>query len=188
MPLKRPPRHVRPDWLQVRNAAPDDSGPAEILIYGEIGADWFGNSGVGAEAFVEELRAIPAAREIVVGIHSPGGSVWDGLAIYNQLRSRQARVTVRIDGVAASIASVIAMAGKRIVMAPASRLMIHNPYAMALGGAPALRKAADELDRVGELLASIYCERTGCSREDVLAWMSAETWFNANEEIGRAHV
>ena len=123
-----------PKWLKIRNAAPETSGPVELLIYGQIGVDWLDRSGVEAEAFVEALRGVPASREIIVGLHSPGGCVWDGLAIYNHLKSRQARVTIRIDGIAASIASVIAMAGSRIVMAPSSRLMVHNPLAMSVGG------------------------------------------------------
>lgn len=172
-----------PKWLTIRNAAQDTTGPVELLIYGEIGADWFNNSGVEAKAFVDALRSVPASREIVVGIHSPGGNVWDGLAIFNQLRSRKGRVTVRIDGIAASIASVIAMAGGRIVMAPSSRMMVHNPYALAMGGSAAMRKAADELDRVGELLANIYAERSGATGAEIRDWMDAETWFNADEAL-----
>ena len=172
---------MRPSWLTIRNAAADSAEPVEILIYGEIGTDWFGQAGVDAEAFVEELRQIPANREIVVGIHSPGGNVYAGLAIFGQLRSRQSRVTIRIDGLAASIASIIAMAGKRIVMPPSSRIMIHDPYAMAVGGAQDMRKAADELDRMSNLLGGIYSERTGLPLADVLEMMAAETWLNADE-------
>lgn len=170
-----------PNWLQVRNAAPDAKGPVEICIYDEIGQDWFGDSGVDAQAFVDALREIPATKEILVCFNSPGGNVYDGLAIYHALAARRKYVTARVDGLCASIASIIAMAASRIQMCEGGRMMIHDPFAMVAGNAEAMRKAADQLDAHGETLAGIYARRIGKTRDEVRTAMKAETWYNADE-------
>jgi hypothetical protein len=119
----------------------------------------------------------------VVEINSPGGNVWDGLAIYNMLRGRQAPVTTRVVGIAASIASVIALAGDSIEMAEASLFMIHDPSGMVAGTSDDMRKMANALDQHAEILAGIYTKRTGKTSAQIRAAMTAETWFTAQEAI-----
>lgn len=167
-------------WFRVVNEE-DASKPVEILIYDQIGKDWWDDSGVGAKAFADELKKIAADREIVVGINSPGGSVWDGLAIYHQLQARKAKVTTRVDGVAISAASFIAMAGRELRMPKNTLMMIHEPAALAAGDAEEMRKAAEALDRHGEVIAGIYADKTGKPAKDMRALMREETWFTGQE-------
>src|SRR3954467_6739949 len=102
-----PPKSSNRPWFTIKNEASKDA--AEILIYDQIGKDWWSDEGVSAKEFANGLKAIPLDREINVHINSPGGNVWDGLAIFNQLKARQSKVVITIDGLAASIASVIAL-------------------------------------------------------------------------------
>jgi hypothetical protein len=119
----------------------------------------------------------------VVEINSPGGNVWDGLAIYNMLRGRQAPVTTRVVGIAASIASIIALAGDTVEIADAALIMIHDPSGMVAGSSEDMRKMADALDQHAEVLAGIYRKKTGRSIESIRAAMKSETWFTADEAI-----
>lgn len=164
-------------WFSIKNEASNEA--AEILIYDEIGI--YGWDGVTAESFVEQLKAIPRDREIVVGINSPGGSVANGLAIYNLLRARRDKVTTRIDGVAASIASVIALAGKEVKMPKAALFMIHNPWTYASGDAAEFRRFADALDVHAEAIAAAYHAKTGKPLDEIHAKMDEETWFTGQE-------
>lgn len=168
------------DWYRIRNAAEDDDGPAEILIYDEIGYGWWG--GVSAQDFAKDLGAI-TADEITVRLNSPGGDVFDGIAILNALRSHKATITVYVDGLAASAASFIAMAGDEIVMRRNSEMMIHDASSYGAGNAGDLRKRADDLDRVSNNIASIYAERTGGTTEEWRDFMLAETWYSAQEAV-----
>src|SRR5690606_5098984 len=154
---------------------------AEILIYDEIGENWWGE-GISAKRFAEELSEIKASR-IDVRINSGGGSVFEGNAIYNALVRHPARVETYIDGIAASIASVIAMAGERIHIAANAFIMIHNPHGVVWGEAVDMRKMADTLDTVRGSLVGTYARRTGQDTAQIEAWMDAETWFNAEEAI-----
>lgn len=156
---------------------------AEILIYEEIGLDWWTGEGTTAKSFRADLAALPAAAALTVRINSPGGEVFDGFAIYQALKDWAGEVTVHVDGVAASIASVIAMAGQRVVMAGPAMLMIHDPWGYAVGNAAELRKQADVMDKVATSIASAYVERTGRAEADIRAEMSAETWFTADEAV-----
>lgn len=156
-----------------------DSDEAEILIYDEIGASWYGE-GITAEGFVRDLAKLDA-KTIRVRVNSGGGSVFEGLAIYNALRRHNAKIVTEIDGVAASIASVIALAGQEVRMADNAFLMIHNPHGVAVGNAADVRKFAELLETVGGSLAGIYVDRTGKDEETVQAWMDEETWFSAEE-------
>lgn len=158
------------------------AGVAEIEIYDPIGQDWFGN-GVTAKKFRDDLKALGNISEIVLRINSPGGEVFDGFAIYNALKEHAARIVVHIDGLAASIASVIAMAGDEIIMGEGAMMMIHDPWTIALGDADDMRKVAEMLDKVGEGLIDAYVTRTKQSRAVVDEWMKAETWFTADEAI-----
>ena len=151
---------------------------ATVRIYDEVGAGFFG--GLTAKAFAEELDDLGAIDELSVRINSPGGSVFEGLAIYNTLLSHPAKVTVDIDGLAASIASIIAMAGDEVRMAKSAKMMIHNPWTIAIGDAAEMRKAADQLDGSRDSLLDIYAGRSSKSRAELLAMMDDETWFGAD--------
>jgi ATP-dependent protease ClpP protease subunit len=155
---------------------------AEVLIYDPIGADWLGN-GVTAKGFRDDLAAMGDVEDITVRINSPGGEVFDGLSIYNTLKEHPAKVTVHVDGLAASIASVIAMAGDRIVMGEGAMFMVHSPWTVAMGNADNMRATADMLDKVEVGLVDAYVSRTGKTRDVVEAWMSGETWFTTREAI-----
>jgi len=156
--------------------------PAVLQIFDQIGEDWFGGSGISAKAFSDALQSV-GPGPLVVEINSPGGNVWDGLAIYNMLRGRQAPVTTRVVGIAASIASIIALAGDTIEMAEASLFMIHDPSGMVAGTSDDMRKMANALDQHAEILAGIYTKRTGKTSAQIRAAMTAETWFTAQEAI-----
>lgn len=169
----------RPQWYQIRNAAPDAAGPAELLIYDEIDS-WMG---VSAEQLARDISALDDSRELVVRINSPGGNVYDGVAILNSLRGHPGKVTVVVDGLAASAASVIAMGGDEIVMNRNSELMVHNGRAVAVGGAEDMRRMAERLEAVNANLATIYAERAGGTPEDWRAVMAAETWYSAEEAV-----
>ena len=175
------------NWLSYQPRA-SAMEPATIQIFDQIGEDWFGGSGVSAKAFSQTLQDI-GQGPLVVEINSPGGNVWDGLSIYNMLRGRQAPVTTRVVGIAASIASIIALAGDTVEMAEASLFMIHDPSGMVAGTSEDMRKMADALDQHAEVLAGIYAKATGKPTSQIRAAMKAETWFTAEEAIrfGLAH-
>ena len=175
------------NWLSYQPRA-SAMEPATIQIFDQIGEDWFGGSGVSAKAFSQTLQDI-GQGPLVVEINSPGGNVWDGLSIYNMLRGRQAPVTTRVVGIAASIASIIALAGDTVEMAEASLFMIHDPSGMVAGTSEDMRKMADALDQHAEVLAGIYAKATGKPVTQIRAAMKAETWFTAQEAIrfGLAH-
>ncbi|HUW56579.1 MAG TPA: head maturation protease, ClpP-related [Planctomycetota bacterium] len=168
-----------PQLLCQIRASDTKKDEAEILIYDEIGASWFGE-GITAKQFVTDLGAIDAKR-IRVRINSGGGSAFEGLAIYNALRNHEAKITTEIDGVAASIASVIALAGQTVKMADNAFFMIHNPAGLVMGDANDMREFADLLDKVGGSLAHVYAEKSGQDDDQIQDWMDAETWFTAEE-------
>lgn len=151
----------------------------EIWLYDSVGAGWFG--GMSANDFVRELRGLGKVDTINLHINSPGGSVFDGVAIYNALKSHPAAVEVDVDGVAASIASVIAMAGEEIRIADNAMMMIHDPYTMAAGDASELRKSADLLDQIAAVIRTTYAKRTGLDEATIGAMMAEETWMSAAE-------
>ena len=169
------------NWLSYQPRASVHE-PAVLQIFDQIGEDWFGGSGISAKAFSDALQSV-GPGPLVVEINSPGGNVWDGLAIYNMLRGRQAPVTTRVVGIAASIASIIALAGDSIEMAEASLFMIHDPSGMVAGTSDDMRKMANALDQHAEILAGIYTKRTGKTSAQIRAAMTAETWFTAQEAI-----
>ncbi len=120
---------------------------------------------------------------IRVHLNSPGGDVFEGMTMLNLLKAHSARVEVLVDGIAASAASFVAMAGDRIVMGEGSMLMIHNPMTIMWGNAAELRKQAEVLDKVAGEMAGIYAKRTGKSEDQARAWMDAETWFTGKEAV-----
>ena len=158
------------NWYEIKAQAQSDQ-PTEVFIYDEIGG-W----GVTAAQFVRDMKAL-GDRPLNIRINSPGGSVFDGLAIYHYLSARP-NVTVTVDGIAASIASIIAMAGTKRVMPESAYLMIHNPWTGAIGEAKDLREQADLLDKLGETLAGIYVKVTKKGKETIRAMMDAETWID----------
>jgi len=162
-------------WYRITNAA---DGDAEVMLYDEIGG-WYGST---ADEFVAELRGITAPR-MTVRINSPGGSVFEGIAIANALRNHPAQVTVQVDGIAASIASVIAMAGDRIVMMPSSTLMIHDASGVCMGNAGDMQEMADLLDLLSNNIADVYASRAGGTRDDWRAAMRAESWYLAQDAV-----
>lgn len=165
----------RRDWYRISNLA--GTGAAEVWVYDEIG--WFG---VSAQDFVRELTTIKADK-IDLHISSPGGDVFDGLAIYQALRNHPAQVTTYVDSLAASAASFIAMAGDVRVIAPHAQMMIHEAWGMCVGNAAEMAKMQDELDRLSANLAGIYAKRAGGDAETWRAAMRAETWYSAEEAV-----
>lgn len=169
------------DWLYYQPAA-SAGETATIQIFDQIGEDWFGGSGLSGKQFSDVLNEV-GNGPLLVEINSPGGNVWDGLSIYNQLRGRRAPVTTRVVGIAASIASIIALAGDKVEMAEAALMMIHDPSGMASGTSEDMRKMADALDQHAEVLVGVYAKKTGKSPEAIRAAMKAETWFTTQEAI-----
>lgn len=157
-------------WYQIKASA-NSTQPTEVLIYDEIGG-W----GISASQFVRDVQAL-GPGPINVRINSPGGSVFDGLAIYNFLASRP-DVTITVDGLAASSASIIAMASPVRRMPEGAFLMVHNPWNVVAGNAEELRQQADLLDQFSLTLAGIYSKATGIARDAVKAMMDAETWID----------
>lgn len=159
-------------WYRIKNQI---NGPTQLHIYDEIG--YFG---VSAKDLVRDLADVNGPLEL--HLNSPGGEVAEGIAIYNTLMSRS-DVTVMIDGIAASIASVIAMAGNPILIARTAQMMVHDGYAMAIGDAQDFRDQAEVLDKASNLIASVYADHTG---KPLAYWreiMKAETWYDSQEAI-----
>lgn len=159
---------------------------AEVFIYDQIGRNFFGE-GVAAEDFIKELKALDlkTGDTLNVRINSPGGSVFEGIAIHNYLRTLKAKVVVTVDGVAASIASAIAMAGDSIEMPQNAMMMIHNPMMLSIGNAETMRKAAQDLDQIRDAMAASYLRRIKAGREELYAMLDAETWLTANEAVAK---
>jgi ATP-dependent protease ClpP protease subunit len=167
-------RSGRADWYRIENHNADT---ADLYIYDEIG--YFG---VTASDLLNELAAVTAGT-INVRINSPGGDVFDGIAIYNALLSHPATVNTTVDSLAASAASFITMAGETITMSPHSQMMIHDAHGLAIGNAQDMRDLADLLDRQSDNIASIYADRAGGSIADWRTAMKAETWYSAAEAV-----
>lgn len=167
-----------PKWYQI-NAKGDKS--AEITIYGDIGESWYGE-GITAKQFVKDLAALNVDT-LTVRINSYGGAVADGLAIYNAIKRHKASTTIAIDGVAVSIASLIAMAGDKVEMADNALMMIHAPWGGAMGNSKDMRDMADVLDKFASAMSSSYADKTGKTIEAVMSWLSdgADHWFTAAE-------
>lgn len=160
------------------SAAKNAKGEADIYIYDEIGG-W----GVSAKQFKATLKSFGDVARINLSIHSPGGSIIEGNAIYNELLSHPAKVSVKIGGWAASMASVIAMAGDEIEIPSNAYLMIHNPWTVSIGDSETLRKDADLMDKMRESIVTAYQRHTDLSREDIIDLMNAETWMTGNEAV-----
>ena len=154
----------------------------EIIIYGDIVSYQWADTDVSATSFKDELDTLGDVNQLDVYINSGGGSVFEGIAIYNMLKRHKAKVNIYVDALAASIASVIAMSGDTIFMPKNSMMMIHNAWTYSVGNADDLRKAADDLDRINESSNQAYRERNLTISEDELqSLLDAETWLSADE-------
>ncbi|MDI3794053.1 Clp protease ClpP [Pseudomonas aeruginosa] len=153
-------------------------GVAEILLYDEIGV-W----GITAQQFARELKALGDLSLISLRIHSPGGDVFEGTAIYNLLKNHPARVEAHVDGLAASMASVIAMAADTIYMPENAMMMVHRPWGIQGGEADDMRRYADLLEKIEGTMVAAYMAKTGKSEEDIKALLKAETWMDGREAV-----
>lgn len=175
---------ARPDALErwepeVRAAA---DGDATITIYDVIGQDYWSGDGVTAKRISAALRSI-GERDVTVNINSPGGDFFEGVAIFNLLRAHPHKVTVKVMGLAASAASVIAMAGDEILMGEGSFLMIHNAWAVAVGNRHDMAAAAEQLAPFDEAMAQVYAARSGMTPADAAVMMDKETWLTASQAL-----
>ena len=167
-------------WYTIRARASGAQGSrTEVLIYDEIGA-----YGVTAKGVLAELGALPADAAIDLRLNSPGGSVFDAVAIYNAMKRHPGEITVWIDGIAASAASYIAMAGDTIVMPENAFLMIHDPSGLVMGTAEDMRATAEALDKVKGSLIQGYAAKSGKPDDEIAALMAAETWLDATDALG----
>lgn len=166
------------NWYTITNKA----DKAEVWIYEEIGEDFWTGGGVTAKNFQKELSAIKAPQ-IDLHINSPGGAVFDGVTIYNLLKQHPANVTTFIDGIAASIASVIALAGDKVIMAENALYMMHNPSGLVMGNSEDMRKMAEVLDKIRGTMTGVYTGKSGKSDDEINAMLDAETWMTADEAL-----
>ena len=162
------------DWYRIENKA--DTGSSEVFIYDEIGG-----YGVSSGDFLNDLRGVQG--DVTLHLNSPGGDVFDGLTIYQHLKSRTGETTVVVDGLAASIASVIAMGADKVVMAPKATMMIHEGWTAAVGNSADMRKLADLLDKTSSNIASVYADKAGGTVDFWRDRMRDETWYSADEAL-----
>jgi len=174
---------MRPDalerWEPGVCAAVEDA--ASVSIYEQIGASWDG-SGFTASRMGAILRNI-GARDVTVNVNSPGGDFFEGVAIYNLLRQHKAKVTIQVMGLAASAASVIAMAGDEILMGDGAFLMIHNAWAVGVGNRHDFKAASEQLAPFDQAMAEVYAARSGKSVEEAAEMMDKETWIGAAQAV-----
>jgi len=152
-----------------------------LLIYGPLG-EGQGDHAIVAANVVQQIQDF-RGQAIDIYINSPGGVVYEGLAIYNALRRHPARKTVHIDGICASAATIVAMAGDRIIAADNATVMVHAVYNTVRGNAADMRKEAEVLDQLTDTLVNLYVQRTGRPRDEVARWVAEETWFTAAEAL-----
>ena len=165
------------DWIE----SEDKDGERVLHLDGTIAEDsWWGDE-VTPALFKKELNR--ASGPLTIWINSYGGDVFAAAQIYNMIREYPGKVTVKIDGIAASAATVIAMAGDEVLMSPVSMMMIHNPWTWASGDSKELEKVIKELDSVKQTIINAYEIKTGKSREEISRLMDEETWFDANWAI-----
>ncbi|MBF0308121.1 MAG: Clp protease ClpP [Magnetococcales bacterium] len=172
------------NWFNMAaKAAQNGKKTAEIAIYGPIMDEKWSDEEVAPVDFAAELKALGDVEQIDLRINSPGGSVFAGFAIHNMLVRHPAKVVAHVDGLAASIASVIAMAGDEIHMPANALMMIHDPSGMVWGGASDMRKMADSLDKITEGIVASYQRHSGKTIEEIKALMAAETWMTGNDAV-----
>lgn len=180
-----------PQWYTIRAKAgarvsasgAAQAAAAEILIYGDIGESWYGDT-IAASNFVRDVAALDV-EELTVRINSYGGSVTDGIAIHNALKRHKAHVTTVVDGIAASISSLIAMAGDTVEMAENAQLMIHAPWGWNSGNSTAMREYADMLDSWADAMSTTYASKTGTDKAEMLALLTdgKDHWYTAEQAL-----
>jgi len=163
------------NWYSIKNKS---AGELNVSIHEEIGM-W----GITAAEFIDELRAPKNVDKINLSIHTPGGSVLDGFAMYNALKSHPAKVYGHVEGIAASAGSFILMASDYISMPEDSWVMIHNAYGGAFGDSEEIRKAADIVEKLQDSVINIYHKRTGKDVNELADMMKEETWMNAHQAV-----
>lgn len=163
------------DWYSIANKSSAER--VDVYLYDEIGV--FGTT---ADDLIRELKEIKTSQ-IVVHINSVGGDIFDGVTVYNALRTHPSPVTTTVDSLAASIASVIVQAGDIRLMLTGSQMMIHEAWGLGMGGAEAMREYADLLDKQTDNIAGIYAERSGGDQDDLLTLMKNETWLSPAEAV-----
>ncbi|MBL4621013.1 MAG: Clp protease ClpP [Immundisolibacteraceae bacterium] len=152
----------------------------EILIYDEIGEGWY-DEGITGKSIKRQLMNLEG--DITVRINSLGGDVFEAAAIYNLLKEYEGKVIVKIDSIAASAASVIAMAGDEVIVPSNAMIMIHNPWTFAYGESKDFLKTAERLDKIKETIANVYIENTGISKNEIHEMMDEETWLTSEEAV-----
>lgn len=172
----KPPSASTAPWYKIVNKKKDDV--TKVYLYDAIGG-WFG---VEVNDFIKELNDIESS-EIHLHINSPGGNVYDGIAIYNSLRQHDAEVTTYVDALAASAASFIAMAGEKVIMARNATMMIHDAIGICMGNMQDMQDTAEILDKVSNNIADIYAFNAGGETDEWRALMIAETWYSAQEAV-----
>lgn len=168
-------------WNTGIKAATDDPDTT-IYILDQIGYDWWTGEGTTARRISAALKAI-GEQDITVVINSPGGDLFEGISIYNLLKQHPAKVTVKIIGMAASAASVIAMAGDERLIAKTAFYMIHNCWLMAIGNRNELREVADTMEKFDSQMASLYADTTGQPLDNIVTMLDAETWLTSAESL-----
>ena len=170
---RRPKARTTKDWYRIENKA---TGPSEVYIYDEIGG-----FGVSVGDFLAEVRDVKGPLNL--HLNSPGGDVFDGMAVYSALKRREEPTTVTVDGLAASIASVIALGADKVVMAPKAKMMIHDGWTAAAGNARDFGKLVALLDDTSNTIASVYDDKAGGGVEFWRERMREETWYSADEAL-----
>lgn len=168
-------------WTPTLMAAKESD--ASISVLDPIGVDFWTGEGVTAKRIGAALRSIGEEKDVVVNINSPGGDLFEGMTIYNLLREHKGKVTVKVLGLAASAASIIAMAGDEVQIARAGFLMVHNTWVAAIGNRHDMREIADRLEPFDMAMADIYTARTGLDPKAVTKKMDAETWINGTAAV-----
>jgi len=171
----------KPFW-QFRNAV-NEPKTGELLLYGSISSVSWWEDDVTPKLFKKDLDALGDISELKIYINSDGGDVFAGQAIHSMLKRHSAHKTVYIDGLAASIASVIAMAGDTIVMPRNAMMMVHNPWTFAWGDSNDFRKMAETLDQIRESIVAAYQDKSGMEPDAIRELCDAETWFTADEAV-----
>lgn len=166
-------------WRPEIHAAIEQDNTISIL---DMIGESFDGEGVTAKRIGAALRRI-GSQDVVVNVNSPGGDFFEGIAIYNMLRQHPHRVTVKVLGLAASAASVVAMAGDEIQISDVGFLMVHNAWALAIGNRHDLREAAAMLEPFDDAMASLYARRAGVTRAVAAEWMDGETWMNGETAV-----
>jgi ATP-dependent Clp protease, protease subunit len=179
------PSDVLSNWAEQPQAAAEDGDSSTITIYDVIGEDWWTGGGFTLKRASAALRTIGEGRAVTVNINSPGGDMFEGIAIYNLLAAHKGKVTVNVMGLAASAASIIAMAGDDILMGEGAQLMIHNSWGMVVGNRHDLAAASETFAGFDQSLADIYHARTGMKKAEIEKLMDGETFMRPEDAIAR---